>query len=220
MADVAGRSWPGDPSGRTALVRPAGRDAADLRALRSAGYERARTGAMTHAEATPLVQRGWKVAAHLHLLRHDMGRLPPEHPRSGPRLRRATESDLDAAVALDDATFPLEWRLGRSGLADALRATPQSRFRLARGSSEPVGYAICGRSRRDGYVQRLAVAPAHQGRGLGRALTLDGLRWLKRWKATTASVNTYVGNDAALRLYESLGFVEVKPGLMVLTIDL
>jgi len=121
---------------------------------------------------------------------------------------------------LDDDAFPDEWRLGRSGLGDALEATPQTRFRLARTSSGPVAYAICGRSGRDGYVQRLAVASTHRGQGLGRALTLDGLRWLKRWKASSASVNTYVGNDVALRLYRSLGFVEVRPGLMVLTIDL
>ena len=214
------RAWPGDPSGRTALVRPGSRSSADLNALRAAGFEHARTGALGHDEATTMLGRGWEIAAHLHLLRHDLGRLPPEHPRAGPRLRRGAESDLDAAAALDDAAFPLDWRLGREGLADALRATPQSRFRLARQAAEPVGYAICGRSGRDGYVQRLAVAASARGQGLGRALTLDGLRWLKRWRATSAAVNTYVGNDAALRLYRSLGFVEVRPGLMVLTIDL
>lgn len=149
-----------------------------------------------------------------------MRRLPPEHPRSGPRLRRATESDLDAAATLDDEAFPAEWRLGRSGLSDALAATPQSRFRLARVDGRPVGYAICGRSGRDGYVQRLAVASSARRQGLGRALTLDGLRWLKRWRVTSTSVNTYVGNDDALRLYRSLGFVEVRRGLVVLTIDL
>lgn len=214
------RRWPGDPDGRTVLVRPDRRSPAALLGLRAEGFGHARTGAITELEARPLLERGWRIAAHLHLLTHSLDRLPPEHPGDRPRLRRATESDLDAAVPLDEAAFPLEWRLGRHGLADALNATPHSRFRIARDSSGPAGYAICGRSKRDGYVQRLAVARSHQGRGIGRALTLDGLRWLKRWKAASASVNTYVGNDAALRLYKSLGFVEVKPGLMVLTIDL
>ena len=219
-AALSPRPWSGDSSGRTALVPPAGRSAGSLLALRSQGFERARTGALTQAEAAPLLQRGWKVAAHLHLLRHSMRVLPPAHPREGPPLRRGRESDLAAAATLDDDAFPLEWRLGRAGLTDALKATPQSRFRIARGADGPVGYAICGRSGRDGYVQRLAVSAAHRGQGLGRALTLDGLRWLRRWKATSASVNTYVGNDVALRLYQSLGFAEVRPGLMVLTIDL
>lgn len=219
-SERAVRSWPGDPSGRTALTRPSQRVETELVKLARAGFAHARTGAVTHAEATPLLAQGWKIAAHLHLLQHPMTRLPPDHPRDGPSLRRAGEADLDAAVGLDDAAFPSEWKLGRAGLADALKATPQSRFRIAEDSSGAAGYAICGRSKREGYVQRLAVGASHQREGLGRALTLDGLRWMKRWRVTSAAVNTYVGNDPALRLYESLGFVEVRPGLMVLTIDL
>ena len=214
------RAWPGDVTGRTALVRPGGRAAAGLAALKESGFARARTGAVGHEEARALLERGWIIAGHLHLLNHPMDRLPPEHSRTGPRLVRATDADVDVAVELDDAAFPDEWRLGRAGLIDALRATPQSRFRLARDAEGPIGYAICGRAGRDGYVQRLAVASGRRREGLGRALTLDGLRWLKRWRVKTTSVNTFVGNDAALRLYRSLGFVEVRPGLMVLTIDL
>lgn len=215
----AGRRWPGDPSGRTAVVRPGDRTVEDLRALARQGFVYVRTGALSHADAAPLLKRGWQVAAHLHLLRHDLKNLTPWHsPR--PRLERAKSADLAALVALDDDAFPTEWRLGRGGLTDATRATPHTRFRIAPGGEGPAGYAICGRSGREGYVQRLAVAEAHQGQGLGRALTLDGLRWLKRWRARSASVNTYVGNDVALQLYASLGFAEVRPGLMVLTIAL
>ena len=188
--------------------------------MRAAGFTSARTGAVSHQEAQALLARGWRVAAHLHLLTHAMDRLPPAHPRTGPRLRRAGEADVDVAVELDNAAFPDEWRLGRPGLVDALRATPQSRFRMASGPEGAVGYAISGRAGREGYIQRLAVAASHRRTGLGRALTLDGLRWLKRRRVRSASVNTFVGNEAALRLYRSLGFVEVRPGLMVLTIDL
>lgn len=216
---AAARRWPGDLSGHTALLRPRERSSDHLRALSSQGFKHARTGAIAHSDGAPLLQRGWRVAAHLHLLRHDLKTLPPSHsPR--PRLKRATDADLAGVVVLDDDAFPLEWRLGRSGLTEAMRATPHTRFRVAPGEDGPAGYAVCGRAGRDGYVQRLAVAEGHRGEGLGRALTLDGMRWLRRWRATSASVNTYVGNDAALRLYRSLGFVEVHPGLMVLTIDL
>ena len=216
----AWRTWPGDETGGTALVRPDARSRPHLEAVQAAGFRRARTGALTHEEAAPLLRGRWTVAAHLHLLRHSLEKLPPEHPRSGPRLRRASEHDLDAATALDDESFPAEWRLGRPGLADALRATPHTRFRLARHELGPAGYAICGRAGREGYVQRLAVASSSQRQGLGRALTLDALRWLRRWRAQVASVNTYAGNDEALSLYRSLGFVEAPRGLMVLTISL
>jgi ribosomal protein S18 acetylase RimI-like enzyme len=79
-----------------------------------------------------------------------------------------------------------------------------------------VGYAIVGRAARRGYVQRLAVAPEVQGSGLGRALLIDGLRWLGRRGAARAVVNTQVDNDRARRLYESLGFRMAPSGLAVL----
>ena len=55
----------------------------------------------------------------------------------------------------------------------------------------------------------LAVAPGAQGAGLGAALLLDGLVWLRRWRVREALVNTQTGNDRAIALYERLGFERV-----------
>jgi mycothiol synthase len=57
-----------------------------------------------------------------------------------------------------------------------------------------------------GEIYVLAVAPAHQGQGLGRALLLDGLGHLSQAKATSAVLYVDSGNDRANRLYESIGF--------------
>src|SRR5205807_216631 len=71
-----------------------------------------------------------------------------------------------------------------------------------------------------GYLQRLAVHPDRQRAGLGRALTLDGLRWMRRHGGAQAAVNTQVGNEPALALYQRLGF-RLKPGgLAVLRRDI
>jgi GNAT superfamily N-acetyltransferase len=69
-------------------------------------------------------------------------------------------------------------------------------------------------------VQRLAVHPAVQGRGIGAALLSDGLRWLRRWGARDALVNTQEGNHRSLRLYQRAGFVLQPDGLAVLQIAL
>ena len=79
-----------------------------------------------------------------------------------------------------------------------------------------VAYSIWGRAGARGYLQRLAVDPTHRRAGHGTALVVDGLRWLARRRADTAVVNTQVGNDTALSLYESLGFRRQPGGLVVL----
>ena len=44
----------------------------------------------------------------------------------------------------------------------------------------------------------------------------DGLRWLRRWGARDALVNTQEDNDRSLRLYQRTGFVLEPDGLAVL----
>ena len=79
---------------------------------------------------------------------------------------------------------------------------------------------MCGRAGPRGYVQRLAVDPAVQRRGVGAALLADGLRWLRRWGARDALVNTQEGNERSLRLYQRAGFVLQPDGLAVLRLSL
>ena len=67
-----------------------------------------------------------------------------------------------------------------------------------------------------GYVQRLAVHPDARGRGLGRSLVGDVLRWMRRHGAARALVNTQRSNEAALALYRACGFRVLPEGLQVL----
>ena len=77
-------------------------------------------------------------------------------------------------------------------------------------------YAIAGTAARQGYLQRLAVDPAHQREGRGMTLVADALRWVRRHGAARAVVNTQLGNEAALSLYSRAGFREQPGGLAVL----
>jgi ribosomal protein S18 acetylase RimI-like enzyme len=120
-------------------------------------------------------------------------------------------------LAVDGAAFAPFWRLDRAGLAEALQAVPTTRFRVTPGRGGPVaGYAISGRAGRQGYLQRLAVDPAHQREGAGAALVADALHWMNRRGVARAIVNTQLGNDAALALYGHLGFRLQPSGLAVL----
>lgn len=181
------------------------------------GVRRIVTGALHAHELTPWSDAGFVVHERLHLLEHDLAVLPRLPPLSA-RLRRGRRTDHPAALAVDARGFDPFWRLDQVGLDDAIRATSVARFRVAV-DAEVIGYAVTGRSGDRGYLQRLAVDPDRRGEGLGRALVLDGLHWLSRRRVQSAVVNTQVGNDAALALYRSLGFVPQPSGLTVLTID-
>jgi ribosomal protein S18 acetylase RimI-like enzyme len=119
-------------------------------------------------------------------------------------------------LVIDGAAFTPFWQLDDQGLEEALAATPRSRFRGVVVGGALAGYAIHGRSGTRGFVQRLAVVPEAQRRGIGRGLLLDGLHWMRRRGVRRAVVNTQVGNAAALSLYYDAGFRQEPSGLSVM----
>lgn len=186
--------------------------------LASRGYTRVVTAALSEHEQRGFLAADFTVEEQLHLLAHNLEDLPP--PTDAEQLlRRAKPIDQDDVLRVDAAAFPLFWRLDDNGLEEAQRATPHARFRVV-AVPEVIGYAVTGRAGRRGFLQRLAVHPERQHAGFGRALVVDGLRWLRRWRAERAVVNTQLENDAALALYESLGFHREPSGLSVLGIGL
>lgn len=184
--------------------------------LRELGYRSVITAALHRADRRPFLDAGFTATARLHLLLHPLDDVPPARPVPGVELRRGRRREHGDALAVDRAAFAPFWRLDDAGLTEALNATATVHFQVARDPSGVVGYAVCGRAGHRGYVQRLAVAPQRQGCGIGRALLVDGLRWLRRWGARDALVNTQQDNDRSLRLYQRAGFVLQPDDLAVL----
>jgi GNAT superfamily N-acetyltransferase len=180
--------------------------------LASQGFTSVVTPALAPAEQRPFLLAGFDTHERLHLLAHDLIDLPPATRRA---TRRARRRDRKSVLTVDSAAFSPFWRLDRGGLLEALDAVPSTRFRV-NGRGHVVGYAVAGRSGQQGYLQRLAVHPDHQGAGHGRALVADALRWMQRRGALSAAVNTQLGNEAALTLYTCAGFRLQPAGLAVL----
>ncbi len=59
-----------------------------------------------------------------------------------------------------------------------------------------------------GEVYVVGIDPAEQGHGLGRALTLVGLQHLRSLRLSEAMLYVDADNEAAIRLYRSLGFTD------------
>ena len=189
--------------------------------LADRGYAEVITSALAGPEQRPFLAVGFLPHEHLRFLGHDLVGVPLR-PAAGPHhLRKAVPADYPSVLDVDAGSFSAFWRLDGAGLEEALTATPSTRFRVALappagGRRRVMGYAITGRAGDQGYLQRLAVAIGARRTGVGRALAVDGLRWLRRRGVARAVVNTQYGNDAALALYLHVGFREEATDLAVL----
>jgi GNAT superfamily N-acetyltransferase len=191
-----------------------------LRRLRRRGFHDVLTAALTDAEQQFFRAAGFSVHERLHLLQHDLRNVsPPDRRKPRVALRRLHRWHHRALLDVDARAFDSFWKLDRANLLEAIQATPATRVV---GAFTPglTGYAVTGLAADHGYLQRLAVEPATQGRGVGTALVEDALAWLVERGATGASVNTQEQNVRALSLYERVGFEPVNPGLAVLRYDL
>lgn len=61
-------------------------------------------------------------------------------------------------------------------------------------------------------LARMAVAPSHRGKGIGRRLALSALQLAKEQGARRVFLLSNKGLTPAIRLYESLGFSVVREG--------
>lgn len=191
-----------------------------LQQLAFQGYERVVTGALSPHEQPGFLEAGFVVHERLHLLLLDLSRGAPPVP-AGPSLHRAGPRRRRQLLSVDASAFSPFWRLDITGLNEALHATTYHRLRVVLGERREVcAYGIFGSAGTRGFVQRLAVAPEAQRRGIGRRLLFDGLNWLATRGARTVAVNTQEGNTGALALYRSAGFREDPAGLTVLTATL
>ena len=103
------------------------------------------------------------------------------------------------------------WQQRRATSVDYdLEANPEQTL-VAEQDGEVVGY-VCARLYRQyliGHVANLAVAPEHQGQGIGRALLEACLGAFREAGMKYARVETLDSNERGQRLYPSAGFREV-----------
>lgn len=133
----------------------------------------------------------------------------PVSPRSEPGevvVRPATAADLPALVAIEEASFPSPW--SERLLAGELRQ-PDASYLVASIEGQVVGFVGTWFVLDEAHICTLAVAPQWRRRGLGELLVLAALEDAVSRGATMAHLEYRLGNRAAARLYEKLGFERV-----------
>ena len=121
------------------------------------------------------------------------------HPEQGAWTRAELEH-REAQPWFDPAGFFLAVRDGRIA---GFHWTKVHGQRQAAGAGAPGAPGPDGRT---GEVYVVGVHPGEQGTGLGRALTLAGLAYLRALEIPEVMLYVDGENAAAIRLYESLGF--------------
>ena len=136
----------------------------------------------------------------------------------GVRIRRMREADLPAVTRADHASFDPLWH---NSLDTLERALSQALFATVAESAEGIiGYQLTTGQGQSAHLARLAVHPAMQGRGVGRALIGDLFGSLNRMGAARLSVNTQSDNNVSLSLYKNMGFDRTGEEYPVYTFDI
>ena len=184
--------------------------------VRQLGYTAVRTNALSRGTSRQMECAGYTVLQELVLLELDSPRAALNAASQVPTERTTQHVDNEHVVevsAIDVDAFGTGWGLSETTIADVCAATPRHRLR---GAGDPLAaFAISGRDGRQGFLQRLSVSPARQRQGLGRALVVDSLEWMVRWRVQRVLVNTAFDNYAALALYQGLGFRRIGERLRV-----
>lgn len=208
-----------------ALVGVAGQLADDRLRLWAHG-EAPDAGALAEAMGFERVRELWQMRRSLYAA------LPRLEVPDGVTVRTYRDTDADALLALNAAAFadhPEQGRWTRADL-DARRREDwfdadglfiAERAEGAGSDGELLAFhwtKVHGATRHAtgdgtehghdpiGEVYVVGVSPAAQGRGLGRLMTVVGLRYLRRRGLTQAMLYVDADNTAAVRTYAALGF--------------
>ena len=136
---------------------------------------------------------------------------------SGIRIRKMTEADLPAVEKTDAASFEPLWQ---NPLETLRRAFKQALYAtVAENENGIAGYQLSTGGGQRAHLARLAVHPAIQGKGAGRALLSDLFSYLSYTGISRLSVNTQSDNQVSLSLYQRMGFVRTGEQYPVYTFD-
>jgi [ribosomal protein S18]-alanine N-acetyltransferase len=130
-------------------------------------------------------------------------------------IRRCEERDLNSVVDINMATLPEHY--SDYFFESLLRELPEA-FIVAEVGDKVIGYIMCkiefgfSNFRKLGFVKKghvvsVAVLEQHRGKGIGKALMLEGINGVLSRKSDEIYLEVRISNTQAVRMYQRLGFL-------------
>ena len=121
-------------------------------------------------------------------------------------MRGMTISDVDKVLSIEQAVQAYPWT--RGNFCDALESGYLCYVEEMAG--ELCGFAVLMPGVDEAELLNMAVAAAHQRRGLGGAMLMAMLKLANEMRLPRVLLEVRASNLAAMALYRSLGFVEIS----------
>ncbi|SFI37386.1 ribosomal-protein-alanine N-acetyltransferase [Pseudobutyrivibrio sp. OR37] len=120
--------------------------------------------------------------------------------------RYATESDVDAIVAIEEAAMSAPWN--RDNYLEAINS--EHAFILVAAEADVIaGFAVFYLTPPESELPDIVVSEKYRGQGIGRALLSESIALLKAQGIDTIFLEVRVSNTPARTLYTHTGFVEI-----------
>ncbi len=154
-----------------------------------------------------VVRRHWQMS-----LTEYRGGVP--HIPNGFELRHFAPGDEGSLCALQNLAFAGSWGF-RPNTVEEIRYLVNCSLCHSEGilliaeGERLAGYCLTMDDASDkgrGFIRMMGVAPSYRGRGLGRALVVAGINYLRRRGMTAIELDVDSGNTSAKGLYQSVGF--------------
>lgn len=120
-------------------------------------------------------------------------------------IKEMTARHIKAAAEIEKQCFVHPW--SEQSLASEMQGE-NSIFLMAFEGEEPVGYVGVSVIVDEGYMGNLAVLEKYRRQGVGRALMTELINRSKEQKLAFITLEVRPSNIPAVKLYESLGFIE------------
>jgi ribosomal-protein-alanine N-acetyltransferase len=129
-------------------------------------------------------------------------------------IRHCDERDLASVIEINMIALPEHY--SDYFFESILRELPEA-FIIAEVNGRIVGYIMCkiefgfSNFRKLGFVKKghvvsVAVLPEHRGKGLGKALMLEGINGVMNRKSDEIYLEVRSSNESAIKMYQKLGF--------------